>query len=86
MPTISRFFGILIQMYFNDHAPPHFHAEYQDEHATFDLAGNLKDGYLHSATARRLVAEWAALHRSELEANWELARQGKGLNLIAPLE
>ena len=73
-------------MYYNDHAPPHFHAEFQDEQATFDFLGGVRDGSLHSVTARRLVAEWAKLHRAELEENWQLGRDGKPFNLIPPLE
>ena len=86
MPVISRFFGISIQMYYNDQSLPHFHAEFQDEQATFDFGGRLRDGALHSATARRLIAEWALQHRAELEENWELGRTGKPLDFIPPLE
>jgi len=89
MPTISIFFNIKILMFWNDHAPPHFHAAYvgQDEDAIIDIlrleviqAGSLK------RRAQGLVLDWAELHRAELLANWELARDGQPLNMIAPLE
>ena len=76
MPTISWFYGIAIRMYFNDHAPPHFHAAYDAEEAKFSIAsGQLMEGHFPK-TARRLVEEWALLHRDELMQNWNRARPG----------
>jgi hypothetical protein len=69
MPEISRFYGIIIRMYFNDHNPPHFHAEYQGEQAEYNIktleiiAGNI------SNRANALILEWASLHREELLNN-----------------
>ena len=89
MPTISIFFGIKILMFWNDHAPPHFHAAFigQDDDTVIDIrtldviqAGTLK------RRALELVLDWAELHRAELLVNWDLAREGKPLNKIAPLE
>lgn len=86
MPEISRFFGIIITMYFNEHNPPHFHARYGDHRAeiaidTFSIiAGRLPPRVLG------LVMEWAALHRQELMDDWELARRQVELKRIAPLE
>ena len=86
MPRISEFFGIVIAMYFNDHAPPHFHAKYAEHEATFGIdALGVLEGSL-PRRAKGLVEEWAALHRDELAANWDLARQGRPLNRIDPLE
>jgi hypothetical protein len=86
MPEISRFFGIIIRMYFNDHVPPHFHADY-GEHSieitieTLDvLKGKLPNRVLG------LVLEWASLHRDELRSDWERARNGETLEPIQPLE
>jgi Domain of unknown function (DUF4160) len=59
MPIISTFFGIIIRMYFGDHNPPHFHAELQGEKATFTFDGQLRSGNISSATARKLVRDWA---------------------------
>jgi hypothetical protein len=89
MPTISIFFTIKIMMFWNDHAPPHFHAGYvgQDEDTIVDIR-TLEVTEKSSLTRRALglVLDWAELHRDELLVNWELARQGKPLNQIAPLE
>ena len=68
MPRISAFFGITIWMYFNDHQPPHFHAEYGGEEALIVIgSGDLYQGHL-SRRALRLVQEWEELHRAELFA------------------
>ena len=86
MPRISQFFGIIIAMYFNDHAPPHFHAIYGESEATItiDSLEVLSGGLPRRAHA--LVLEWAALHRLELRLNWERARNGVFLSRIAPLD
>lgn len=85
MPTISQFFGIIIRMFYGDHAPPHFHAEYGDEKAIISiktltvLEGNL------SRRAQALVLDWAELHQEELLKNWENAHKDKPLDKIEPL-
>jgi hypothetical protein len=85
MPRISAFFGIVIWMYYNDHQPPHFHATYGDQEALIIIGvGDLYEGQL-SRRALWLVQEWEELHRAELLANWELARQAQPLVPIAPL-
>ena len=62
MPELSRFFGIIIAMYYNDHAPPHFHAKYGDDEATIRIDnGDLLEGSL-SSRAKRLIEEWRILH------------------------
>ena len=74
MPEISRFYGLVIKMYFADHAPPHFHAEYAEFEARIAietlavLSGNLP------ARAMGLVIEWATLHRQELQVQWQRER------------
>ena len=85
-PEISRFFGIIIRMFFDEHNPPHIHAEYQGQKAVFDLNGNVARGNLGSLTATRLVREWIDLHVTELQADWELAQAGMEIKRIAPLE
>ncbi len=85
MPEISRFFGIVIAMYYRDHAPPHFHARYGEHDATV----NIRDGLVTGSFPPRplgLVFEWYIRHREELAENWELARQRKQLRRIDPLE
>lgn len=86
MPVISRFFGIVIALYWNDHAPPHFHAKYSGDEAVIDIEnGNVLKGFL-SKRALALVEEWRRAHKNELIEDWELARQKKSLHDIAPLE
>jgi len=86
MPEICRFFGIVIAMYYNDHAPPHFHARYGSGRVLIDietlsvLRGNL------SPRALGLVVEWARIHQDELRENWRLAQRQAELQRISPLE
>jgi len=85
MPIISRFYGILIAMYFNDHNPPHFHAKYSGYEALFSFDGAIIEGEIPKR-AEKFVQEWISFHKLELEENWEKARSGQPLNYIAPLE
>jgi hypothetical protein len=85
MPQISAFFGITIWMYYNDHQPPHFHAEYAGQEALVLIgSGDLYTGTL-SRRALRLVQEWEELHRDELSENWRRARDQHPLVPIPPL-
>jgi hypothetical protein len=86
MPEISRFFGIIIRMYFDEHNPPHIHTEYQGQKAVFDFSGNVTPGDLGSRTATKLVREWIDLHIEELRADWALAQAGREVEKIAPLD
>ncbi len=86
MPEISRFFGIVVAMYYNDHSPPHFHARYAGQEIRVNIAtGDILSGRL-SARAEQMVLEWCALHRTELLADWALAAARKPLVKIEPLE
>jgi len=86
MPRVSSFFGIIIAMYFNDHAPPHFHAVYQGQEAQISIESlEILRGSL-PRRALALVLEWAVLHRNELRQDWEKARLGVPLDPIEPLE
>ena len=74
MPEVSRFFGIVIRMFYNDHAPPHFHVQYGNDYAAMTVeTGELQFGQL-SPRVLSLVREWATLHKAELMGDWELAR------------
>jgi hypothetical protein len=86
MPIISTFFGIVIRMFYKEHAPPHFHAEHQGQQAKCNFDGEIIAGYLRSRTARALIRRWAVSHRRQLEANWEKMEAGQVLNRIEPLE
>src|ERR1035437_1837322 len=86
MPEISRFFGIIVQMYYSDHEPPHFHVRYSGQKALIAIETvALLRGHL-SPRALGLVTEWAAIHRAELMEDWNLARSEAHLKPIAPLE
>jgi hypothetical protein len=86
MPEISRFYGIIIKMYFIDHNPPHFHAEYGGFRAEYSirtlivLTGKLP-GRAHS-----LVMEWASIHKNELLENWSRAQKAENVKKIRPLD
>ena len=73
-------------MYYDDHNPPHIHAEYQGRKVLLDFRGNILRGDIESRTALRLIREWIDLHISELQEDWDLAREGKEIKKIAPLE
>jgi Domain of unknown function (DUF4160) len=89
MPTISIFFNLKIMMFWRDHAPAHFHAAYvgqmDDAIINIDPLEVVQSGTM-KRRALGLILDWAELHRDELLANWDLARQGLPLNQIAPLE
>lgn len=85
MPVISSFYGILIKMYFDDHVPPHFHAE---STAQISITGlGILEGYL-PPKALALVVEWASIHQPELMDNWKsLSEEGNALfKKIEPLK
>ena len=85
MPEICRFLGIVIYIYYNDHNPPHFHAEYGKYRAIFSIEDlRLIEGKLPSRVVS-LILEWAFLHREELLTDWKLARAKSPLNKIKPL-
>ena len=85
IPTISRFYGIVIAMYFDDHGYPHFHARHAGASAKIRvdqidvIESNLEQRHL------RLVLAWAELRRDELLENWRRARAGETLLDIEPL-
>jgi uncharacterized protein DUF4160 len=85
MPEISRFLGIVIAMYYRDHAPPHFHAIYGEFEMTVAIENGAVTGYF-PARAVALVQEWRRLHRAELLDAWSSARAGQPLHRIEPLE
>jgi len=85
MPEISRFFGIVVHMYFDDHPLPHFHAFYAGREVEVAIeTREIIKGRI-SPRAIALVDEWAALHVEELRSDWELAKASQPLSKIAPL-
>ena len=86
MPELSRFFGIVIGIFYREHGRPHFHAVYGEFEAVIDIeTGTVISGELPKR-ALSLVSEWRIDHAVELQENWELARQHQPLKKIAPLE
>jgi Domain of unknown function (DUF4160) len=86
MPQISRFFGIIISMYFDDHNPPHFHARYGDMECLVSIEElRVIEGKIPSR-ALGLVIEWAVTHQEELREDWYLAKSLQPLHLIEPLQ
>ena len=86
MPELSRFYGIIIRMFYADHAPPHFHAVYQGEEIKVNINTlEVIEGDM-TRRAQALVLEWAVLHRTELQQAWELTSANKEPSKIAPLE
>lgn len=85
MPELSRFLGIVIVMYYNEHNPPRFHAKYGGQRGVFSIAElRLMEGQL-PARIIALVLEWAFQHRDELLENWGLVQARRPLRKIAPL-
>lgn len=86
MPRISSFFGVVIWIYWKDHHPPHFHAEYSEH----EILIRIQDLSIYSgslpARAYGLAMEWAALHQQELMDNWNLVQQGLPPFKIDPLQ
>lgn len=86
MPVISEFLGIYIYMYYNDHAPPHFHAKYGNTEALITISPlGLMKGNL-SPRILGLVLEWASMYQEKLLEDWNLASNKKQLQKIPPLE
>lgn len=86
MPTISEFFGIMILMFFDDHAPPHFHARYGGEEVVIQInpVGVLRGKIPPRALS--LVIEWAQKHQQNLMEEWNRAANNKKLHKIPPLD
>ncbi len=86
MPEISRFFGIIVAIYYNDHAPAHFHAKYGEHKAKIEISTGV---VLEGSLPRRglaLVEEWRGLRHTELQAVWQLIMDRKPHEKIEPLE
>ena len=86
MPELSRFFGIVVRMFYSDNEPAHFHAIYGEYEALIEVETL---SVFRGSLPRRglaLVLEWAALHRAELRDDWQRARKGETLKEIEPLD
>jgi hypothetical protein len=87
MPEISRFYGIVIKMFFADHLPPHFHAEYQSYRSQISIrTGDLMEGEI-PIKQLKLIQAWAILHEEELLVNFENLRSNPATwQKIKPLD
>jgi len=86
MPEISRFYGIIIAMFFDDHNPPHFHARYGKEKVAIEIDSlRILEGHI-PPRALGIVIEWASQHKDELLSNWELAKSNQTPKKIEPLK
>ena len=85
MPELSRFYGIVVKMYYNDHNPPHFHAEYGSDQMVVNANTLGVIGGRITPRATGLVMEWAAQHQAELLRAWQQARNMEPLDRIDPL-
>lgn len=86
MPEISRFYGIIIAMFFDDHNPPHFHARYGKEKIVIEIHSlSILEGHI-PPRALGIVIEWASQHKDELLSNWKLAKSNQHPKKIDPLK
>lgn len=84
MPTISRFYGIVVFMNYNDHMPPHFHARYQEYEVIVELGSWVAQGRM-PARALQMILDWAARNEEALEDDWQRARLKAPLVAVPPL-
>ncbi len=85
MPEISRFYGIVITINYQEHLPPHFHARYAEHHAAMLMSGRILAGSL-PPRALALIRLWAVLHQDALVEDWERARAHLPMAPIPPLD
>ena len=86
MPVVSLFYGVKISFYYEDHNPPHFHAEYSGNKALIDIQNCTVIKSSLPKKQLKLVLAWAELHKDELMQNWELAKIDAELIQIKPLQ
>ena len=85
MPQVSNFFGIIVSMFYDEHNPPHFHAQYGEHRCYINIHTlSIIEGYL-PPRALGLVIEWATLHQRELLDNWSHVERQEPIKKIAPL-
>ena len=85
MPIISRFLGIIITMYWDDHLPPHFHAKYGEYEITVNVLNGVVEGKFPKRALRH-VLEWYELHTKELAEDWDICQRKETPKPIEPLE
>jgi hypothetical protein len=85
MPELSRFFGIIISMFYREHGPPHFHATYGEHQVAVEIESGVVNGPF-PPRALQLVQEWRLIHKAELHEDWRLMTERLPLKKVAPLE
>jgi len=85
MPEISRFFGIIISLYWRDHNPPHIHVTYQNYECTISVIDRIVEGHVPAKVIAK-VSEWLDLHEAEILTLWEKAQRGEKLYKVEPLK
>lgn len=85
MPEVSRFYGISIKLYYGDHSPPHFHAEYAGDRQIVSIDNLTVIAGKIPPRAAGMVAEWASLRQAELRRAWQQARNLEPIDRIDPL-
>ena len=85
MPIISEFFGIKVQMYWEEHLPPHFHAEYSGNKVIIDIRKGTVIKGVFPFRQLKLILAWCEIHRDEIMKNWELGMNNKDFIKIDPL-
>jgi len=85
MPEISKFYGIIVRMFFDDHNPPHFHITYQEYEASVNIENGIVKGEM-PRRALKLVFDWLDLHKDELFDNWKSMQETGEYNKIDPLK
>ncbi|MCK5528657.1 MAG: DUF4160 domain-containing protein [Kiritimatiellae bacterium] len=85
MPEISRFLGIIVFMLYDDHCPPHFHAEYGEYKISVEIQSGIVQGRFPQR-ALRAVMEWYGINQNRLLEDWKLAEKHESLKKIPPLE
>lgn len=85
MPTVSRFYGIVIYFYWQEHAPPHFHAKYNGQEVSVEIeSGKVVGSFPERALS--LVQAWRKQHIDDLKEDWQRAEDRRPLEPIKPLE
>jgi hypothetical protein len=85
MPEVCRFFGIVVRMFFDEHPPPHFHADYAEDSAVIGIQPIEVLQTTLPQRALSMVLEWAARNQRGLMENWERLGKGQALERLPPL-
>ena len=85
MPEISRFYGIIIYMYYNEHNPPHFHFSFGEYKGVMYIKTGIIEGKIPAKVIKKIIA-WAEIHEKNLLKTWDLLQEGKRITRIKPLK